>query len=110
MLLAMTAALISTLFMLLTSNIAKAKNYSNEKASPFECGFNPLYKNRLPFSLQFFLIALIFIIFDIEIILVIPAPLTIFNHHQVILSIILLILILTLGLFHEWKEGSLNWA
>ena len=45
---------------------------NSSKRSPFECGFNPRYNRRLPFSLHFFLVAIIFVIFDVELILLFP--------------------------------------
>nr|YP_004021831.1 NADH dehydrogenase subunit 3 [Opilio parietinus]ADI92913.1 NADH dehydrogenase subunit 3 [Opilio parietinus] len=106
----MFALMLSILVMFLSSNIAKSHYNLLEKMTPFECGFNPSNKSRVPFSLQFFLIALIFIIFDIEIILIIPAPLFSMKSLPLSLSITLLILIIFLGLLHEWKEGSLKWV
>lgn len=83
-----------------------------EKASPFECGFDPKNKARIPFSTRFFLLAVIFLVFDIEIVLLIPAPAALNN---VVLSSLLIrgfifLIILLLGLLHEWNEGSLSWA
>jgi len=82
-----------------------------EKLSPFECGFDPSQLTRNPISLKFYLIAVIFLIFDIEIALVIPSPLIIntsyFSRFSVVLNLFLLILLL--GLIYEWQEGALNW-
>lgn len=67
---------------------------------------------RLPFSTRFFLLAVIFIVFDIEIVLLIPIPLLInASNYTLILAITsTFIIILILGLYHEWIEGSLNWS
>nr|QKQ14768.1 NADH dehydrogenase subunit 3 [Coccidophilus cariba] len=82
-----------------------------EKMSPFECGFDPKNSARLPFSLQFFLIAMIFLIFDVEITLLLPM-IKIFKMTNLFQYMILLtwfILILLIGLYHEWNQGALNW-
>lgn len=83
-----------------------------EKSSAFECGFDPKNTARIPFSIRFFLLAIIFIVFDVEIVLLLPIPLlpTILNTPRAILSILLFLLILFIGLIHEWKEGSLDWS
>nr|QXF29932.1 NADH dehydrogenase subunit 3 [Chloeia pocicola] len=83
-----------------------------EKASPFECGFDPLGSARIPFSLRFFLLAVIFLVFDIEIVLLMPLPLAFllgqFMYPSLAATLFLLILII--GLIHEWNEGSLEWS
>jgi len=82
-----------------------------EKRSPFECGFDPFSKPRIAFSIHFFYITLIFLIFDIEITLVLPTP--IINKEikiiKWILTSLMLFCILIIGLIIEWKEGSINW-
>nr|WNH23822.1 NADH dehydrogenase subunit 3 [Bathypterois atricolor] len=83
-----------------------------EKLSPYECGFDPLGSARLPFSLRFFLIAILFLLFDLEIALLLPLPwgdhLTAPTHTFFWAAAILVLL--TLGLAYEWTQGGLEWA
>nr|YP_009236060.1 NADH dehydrogenase subunit 3 [Pungitius laevis]AME17776.1 NADH dehydrogenase subunit 3 [Pungitius laevis] len=84
----------------------------HEKLSPYECGFDPLGSARLPFSLRFFLVAILFLLFDLEIALLLPlpwgdqlaAPLLTFLWATAVLAL------LTLGLIYEWMQGGLEWA
>ena len=87
-------------------------NLDREKSSPFECGFDPKSSARISFSLRFFLLAVIFLIFDIEIIFFFPVPFIVVSGSRVsiIIIIILALLVLILGLLHEWREGSLDWS
>lgn len=79
------------------------------KSSKFECGFDRLRKVHPIFSIQFFLICLIFIILDIEIILLIPSIVNLFSI-QIMLSLLFFLIILTLGLKEEWKKGTMEWS
>nr|QWZ46329.1 NADH dehydrogenase subunit 3 [Machla sappho] len=102
-----------SLALIVMLNLTSKKTFSDrEKSSPFECGFDPKSPARLPFSLHFFLIAIIFLIFDIEITLLFPMIISIKFSNMVTYFHILLffIIILLLGLAHEWKQGALNWS
>nr|QZI85918.1 NADH dehydrogenase subunit 3 [Moechotypa diphysis] len=104
--------MIIMLMIMIINLISKKTFMDREKSSPFECGFDPKSPARLPFSLQFFLIAVIFLIFDVEITLLFPFIVmmkfsNIMNYTFILLFFILILLI---GLFHEWNQGSLEWA
>uniref|UniRef100_UPI0030E0C679 NADH dehydrogenase subunit 3 n=1 Tax=Duolandrevus obsidianus TaxID=2715842 RepID=UPI0030E0C679 len=103
---------LSLIMMLLSLLLSKKTIMDREKTSPFECGFDPKSSARLPFSLRFFLIAVIFLIFDVEIALIMPA-IIIQNHSDStmwLFTLLFFILILLLGLYHEWNQGALEWA
>nr|QOD97293.1 NADH dehydrogenase subunit 3 [Fulmarus glacialis] len=87
-------------------------NPDPEKLSPYECGFDPLGSARLPFSIRFFLVAILFLLFDLEIALLLPLPWAIQLQHPTTTLIwaSALILLLTLGLIYEWTQGGLEWA
>nr|BAF44051.1 NADH dehydrogenase subunit 3 [Varanus niloticus] len=83
-----------------------------EKLSPYECGFDPFGTARLPFSLHFFMVAILFLLFDLEIALLLPLPWAVnLPHPTMTLALTLAILtLLTLGLIYEWKQGGLEWT
>nr|WNH21901.1 NADH dehydrogenase subunit 3 [Synodus intermedius] len=110
-----TILLITTLLSLVLAIISfwlPQLNPDSEKLSPYECGFDPLGTARLPFSLRFFLVAILFLLFDLEIALLLPlpwgdqlvSPSTTFSWAS------LLLILLTLGLAYEWTQGGLEWA
>nr|ADO14182.1 NADH dehydrogenase subunit 3 [Oriolus chlorocephalus] len=111
------------LFMLITSLtlslILTALNFwlaqanpDSEKLSPYECGFDPLGSARLPFSIRFFLVAILFLLFDLEIALLLPLPwaMQLQTPTTTLAWTSVLILLLALGLIHEWVQGGLEWA
>jgi NADH-ubiquinone oxidoreductase chain 3 len=79
---------------------------------PFECGFTPKFRARLPFSIRFFLIALVFLVFDVELVLIFPFVIgcQLSDPQFTSLGIIIFLAILFAGLAHEWNQGSLDWA
>nr|YP_010632185.1 NADH dehydrogenase subunit 3 [Cybister brevis]WBP62299.1 NADH dehydrogenase subunit 3 [Cybister brevis] len=109
---ALIIMLISIIMMGLASILSKKTFMDREKNSPFECGFDPLNSSRLPFSLQFFLIGVIFLIFDVEIALLFPMImiLKISNLLYTFNLTLFFIIILLIGLYHEWNQGALNWT
>nr|YP_009487738.1 NADH dehydrogenase subunit 3 [Anopheles gilesi]AWB98556.1 NADH dehydrogenase subunit 3 [Anopheles gilesi] len=103
--------IITIIVMLLATFLSKKTLMDREKCSPFECGFDPMNSSRLPFSLRFFLIAIIFLIFDVEIALLLPMILIIKSSNLITWSItsLFFIFILLIGLYHEWNQGALEW-
>nr|QVL28716.1 NADH dehydrogenase subunit 3 [Eristalinus sp.] len=104
--------ILSIVVMMLATILSKKSYADREKSSPFECGFDPMSSSRMPFSLKFFLITIIFLIFDVEIALILPMIL-IMNYSNLLMwtiTSVIFILILLLGLYHEWNQGMLNWS
>nr|QFP99296.1 NADH dehydrogenase subunit 3 [Myrmoplasta mira] len=108
----MISLTMTIILMMLCSIISKTMNSDREKSSPFECGFDPKSTARLPFSLQFFLIAVLFLIFDIEVIIILPMMMTMKMSSMMnwMLTIMFFMIILLIGLFYEWKTGMLEWT
>nr|YP_009990903.1 NADH dehydrogenase subunit 3 [Bucco capensis]QNN84269.1 NADH dehydrogenase subunit 3 [Bucco capensis] len=84
----------------------------SEKLSPYECGFDPLGSARLPFSIRFFLVAILFLLFDLEIALLLPLPWAtqLQSPTTTLTWTTTIIALLTLGLIYEWTQGGLEWA
>nr|YP_009561210.1 NADH dehydrogenase subunit 3 [Chloris sinica]ACH82198.1 NADH dehydrogenase subunit 3 [Chloris spinoides]AER41309.1 NADH dehydrogenase subunit III [Chloris ambigua]AER41320.1 NADH dehydrogenase subunit III [Chloris monguilloti]ACH82184.1 NADH dehydrogenase subunit 3 [Chloris sinica]ADY15522.1 NADH dehydrogenase subunit 3 [Chloris sinica] len=87
-------------------------NPDSEKLSPYECGFDPLGSARLPFSIRFFLVAILFLLFDLEIALLLPLPwaIQLESPTTTLIWTSILLSLLTLGLIYEWIQGGLEWA
>nr|YP_009344629.1 NADH dehydrogenase subunit 3 [Entylia carinata]APU51894.1 NADH dehydrogenase subunit 3 [Entylia carinata] len=105
----MMLLMLMTLIMMIVS---KKPMVDKQKMSPFECGFNPMSNKRMPFSIHFFMIAIIFLIFDIEIIIILPSILTM--KYTMIkywsFTSFTFTIVLILGLYYEWYNGLLNWT
>nr|ACS37086.1 NADH dehydrogenase subunit 3 [Grandisonia alternans] len=109
---ALFTATIITMILALLSFWLPALTPDTEKLSPYECGFDPSGSARLPFSMRFFLVAILFLLFDLEIALLLPTPWA----SQLAMPLtplffsVLIISLLTLGLIYEWTQGGLEWA
>ena len=88
-----------------------AKQHPNsEKLSPFECGFAPFDDARGQFDVRFYLVAILFIIFDLEVAFLFPWAISLraigaFGFW----SMVLFLAVLTVGFIYEWKKGALEW-
>lgn len=83
---------------------------NKEKLSAYECGFNPFTDARLPFDVRFYLVAILFIIFDLETAFLFPWAVVL---HQIgwlgFWAMMVFLGILVIGFIYEWKKGALEW-
>nr|YP_010597227.1 NADH dehydrogenase subunit 3 [Polyommatus amorata]WAK98812.1 NADH dehydrogenase subunit 3 [Polyommatus amorata] len=103
--------ILANIIMLMSSLLSKKMMWDREKCSPFECGFDPMSSARMPFSLHFFLITMIFLIFDVEIALIFPIIKLFKSINFIIWTKVsfFFIIMLLIGLYHEWNQNMLNW-
>jgi len=81
-----------------------------EKISPYECGFDPFDDARSRFDIRFYLVAILFIIFDLEVAFLFPWCLTLHvTQIPAFWSMMIFLAILTIGFVYEWKKGALDW-
>nr|YP_008994783.1 NADH dehydrogenase subunit 3 [Polypterus palmas buettikoferi]ADG95277.1 NADH dehydrogenase subunit 3 [Polypterus palmas buettikoferi] len=110
----LTMVLISSSISIILATIAfwlPQMSPDSEKLSPYECGFDPLGSARLPFSIRFFLVAILFLLFDLEIALLLPLPWSAHLNPTLMLTwAFIIIILLTIGLIYEWLQGGLEWA
>ncbi|YP_009231398.1 NADH dehydrogenase subunit 3 (mitochondrion) [Myotis myotis] len=87
-------------------------NVYAEKSSPYECGFDPMGSARLPFSMKFFLVAITFLLFDLEIALLLPLPWASQTDKLMTMLFMSLFLIslLIISLAYEWMQKGLEWS
>ena len=103
------ALLLSCAFIVINF-ILSPKNPDPEKLSAYECGFEPFQDSRMEFDIRFYLVAILFIIFDLEIAFLFPWAITLGNIGLFgFLSMMLFLFILTIGFIYEWKKGALEW-
>ena len=86
------------------------KNPDPEKLSAYECGFEPFNDSRMEFDVRFYLVAILFIIFDLEIAFLFPWAISLGTIGLYgYLSMLVFLFILTIGFIYEWKKGALDW-
>ncbi|MCK5905100.1 MAG: NADH-quinone oxidoreductase subunit A [Gammaproteobacteria bacterium] len=80
------------------------------KLSPYECGFDPFEDARIPFDVRYYLVAILFIIFDLEIAFLFPWAVSL-NKIGIagIMAMGIFLLVLVIGFIYEWKKGALEW-
>lgn len=97
-------------FILILCYIIIVNNLYYEKSSSYECGFDPFSDAREPFYIKFYLISILFIIFDVEVIFFFPWIFSIIQISYFGFFIMYLFLIISgIGFCYEWKKGSLDW-
>ena len=86
------------------------KNPDPEKLSAYECGFEAFGDSRMEFDVRFYLVAILFIIFDLEIAFLFPWAISLGNLGPLgFWSMMVFLLILAIGFIYEWKKGALDW-
>ena len=86
------------------------KNPDPEKLSAYECGFEAFSDSRMEFDVRFYLVAILFIIFDLEIAFLFPWAISLGNIGVLgFWSMMIFLFILTIGFIYEWKKGALDW-
>lgn len=90
--------------------ILSPKHPDSEKLSPYECGFESFDDARSPFDVRFYLIAILFIIFDLETAFLVPWS-VVFPHlgWSSMIAMAIFLYLLTVGFVYEWKKGALEW-
>ena len=98
------------LVLLVTPFIIAYKNPDPEKVSAYECGFDPFDDARMKFDVRFYLVSLLFIIFDLEVAFLFPWAVTLGRIGLVgFWSMMVFLGVLTVGFIYEWKKGALEW-
>ena len=103
-------ALLLSIGFIVINYISSPSNPDPEKLSAYECGFDAFDDSRMEFDVRFYLVAILFIIFDLEIAFLFPWAITlgtigVFGFW----SMMLFLGILTIGFIYEWKKGALDW-
>lgn len=99
-----------SLALMLAPFILAYKQPEAEKLSPYECGFEPFDDARMKFDVRFYLVAMLFIIFDLEVIFLFPWALTFKEIGDLgFWAMMVFLAELTIGLIYAWKKGALEW-
>ena len=99
-----------SVFFIVLNFILSPKKPDPEKLSAYECGFEPFDDSRIEFDVRFYLVAILFIIFDLEIAFLFPWAISLGNIGLLgFCSMMIFLFILTVGFIYEWKKGALDW-
>jgi NADH-quinone oxidoreductase subunit A len=96
--------------MILASVVLAKQSPNSEKLSPYECGFEPFEDARMRFDVRYYLVAILFIIFDLEVAFLFPWAVSLGDIGLFgFWSMIVFLAVLTVGFAYEWKKGALEW-
>ena len=103
-------ALLISIGFILINFISSPSNPDPEKLSAYECGFDAFDDSRMEFDVRFYLVAILFIIFDLEIAFLFPWAITLGTTGTFgFWSMMVFLAVLTIGFIYEWKKGALEW-
>jgi NADH-quinone oxidoreductase subunit A len=103
-------ALVLSFGFILANFLAAPSNPDPEKLSAYECGFEAFDDSRMEFDVRFYLVAILFIIFDLEIAFLFPWAISLGNIGALgFWSMMIFLSVLTIGFIYEWKKGALEW-
>ena len=103
-------ALALSIGFILLNLLFSPKNPDPEKLSAYECGFEAFNDSRMEFDVRFYLVAILFIIFDLEIAFLFPWAISLSNLGTLgFWSMMVFLFVLTIGFIYEWKKGALDW-
>tara|TARA_Y100000748_G_scaffold18664_1_gene14361 strand:+ start:121 stop:489 length:369 start_codon:yes stop_codon:yes gene_type:complete len=106
----LTIALILSFGFIVVNFMFSPKKPDPEKLSAYECGFEPFSDSRMEFDVRFYLVAILFIIFDLEIAFLFPWAISLGKIGLLgFISMMIFLFILTIGFIYEWKKGALDW-
>jgi NADH-quinone oxidoreductase subunit A len=96
--------------MVVASYVVGRQRPDSEKLSPYECGFEPFEDARIRFDVRYYLVAILFIIFDLEVAFLFPWAVSLGDIGLFgFWSMLLFLAVLTVGFIYEWKKGALEW-
>ena len=103
-------ALILSFGFIVINFLFSPKKPDPEKLSAYECGFEPFNDSRMQFDVRFYLVAILFIIFDLEIAFLFPWAISLGDIGALgFWSMMIFLFVLTIGFVYEWKKGALDW-
>ena len=103
-------AIVLSIGFIIVNYICSPKKPDPEKLSAYECGFEPFNDSRMEFDVRFYLVAILFIIFDLEIAFLFPWAISLGKIGFLgFISMMIFLAILTVGFIYEWKKGALDW-
>lgn len=99
-----------SLALVIVSYVRGVKNPDSEKLSPYECGFEAFNDARMKFDVRFYLVAILFIIFDLEVAFLFPWAISLGTLGAFgFWSMMVFLAVLTVGFIYEWRKGALDW-
>ena len=103
-------ALTLSIIFIVLNFLFSPKNPDSEKLSAYECGFEAFGDSRMEFDVRFYLVAILFIIFDLEIAFLFPWAISLGSICALgFWSMMIFLFVLTVGFVYEWKKGALDW-